>query len=146
MELEMPRVGQSSRFDAGLVTRVFITGLALVIEVGCAGHYGSSTFPVSFTPAPGAHGPYYLIPDQVWAEYPETFRPDPTDQRDQDLSVRLMQYRVHDDGTKEVDTITYDIVVWNHAHTGLKVVDQITPRQPNQTFKIPPDQADGANQ
>jgi hypothetical protein len=146
MELGMARVGQTNRFDSGLVTCVFTIGLALVITVGCARHYGGSTFTVNFTPAPDGNRAYYLIPDQVWTVYPDSFRPDPSDPGNQDLNVRLMQYRVHDDGTKDVDTITYDVVVWNHEHTRLIVIDQITPREPNHTFKISPDRADGANQ
>jgi hypothetical protein len=142
----MARMSQSKRFDAGSFTRAFIMGLALVIVGGCAQHYGSSTFTVRFSPVPDENGAYYVIPDQVWTGYPESFRPDPSDSGNQDLNVRLMQYRVHDDGTKDVDTITYDVVVWNYEHTRLELIEQITPREPNHTFKISPDRADGAKQ
>jgi hypothetical protein len=141
----MSRADRSDRFQSLAAMRFAVAAMGLLITGACAGHYGSSTFPVNFQPQPNDKRPVYLIPDQVWTEYRPSFEPSADDPQHLELNERLLQYRVHDDGTMDVDTITYDVVVWNPDQSQLIAIDKITPDTPQQTFQVPFDRASYSN-
>jgi hypothetical protein len=138
----MLRAAHQGCFMIGIAARALTGALGLLISCGCT-HYGGTTFPIRIIAEPDQNKAIYLIPDQVWTTYPESFRPDPADPAHQELNERLLQYRIHDDGTKEVDSITYDVVIWNGNQ--LIAIDQITPREPGQELKVSTTRMDNVN-
>jgi hypothetical protein len=100
---------------------------------GCAHHYGGNIFPVNFSVEQTSPAPtLYAIPDQVWTMYPDQF--DSKKTAAAELNERLMQYRI-DNGKKELDSITYDIVIQDD-NGQLTAIKQITPHRPDETVTV----------
>ncbi len=123
---------------SGLLGTSFSLRCAILVALGVGGcaakHYGGGDkVPVHVQLAEGEEKrTLYLIPHKEWTKYPQLFDPNQTTRAE--LDQRLAQYRVDEQSSKEVDTIPYDVVVWDHGT--LRSLGPIHPSEPDQKFEL----------